>query len=316
MSLNPAQQDVLDHLGAARAERPTFDDELRHQVRAELEARLADYLDRLDEADLPVVVSKHRLGLLDGCEARYLAEESQPFAWTVATARGAVAHKAIELSVHWRRELLPLELVDEALARLEEGDGTFAHWLQGCSEAERAELRAEANDRTAKFLECWPRLKPAWRPVTESRLRVELCDQRLVLQGKVDLALGAADGTTAGKVLVDLKTGSTQPAHLHDLRFYALIETLRLGVPPRRIATYYLDQGRFLPEDVTEALLRAAAVRLVAGVERIVELAVEPSTARLRPGPACRWCPALDGCATGRAHLAELDDEPYEPGDD
>ena len=89
-----------------------------------------------------------------------------------------------------------------------------------------------------------------------------------MLSGKVDLALGQAEGDLAGKVLVDLKTGGFSPVHLDDLRFYALIETVRLGTPPRRLATYYLDQGRFVPEDVTEALLRSTTARVIDGVER------------------------------------------------
>src|SRR5690606_30617843 len=149
--------------------------------------------------------------------------------WSVAAARGKVAHKAIELSINWRREITPWSLVDEALARLELGDDDFARWLQGIGEAERAELRGEANDRVVKFLECWPPLRKGWRPATEASVRQDVAGERVVLRGKVDLTLGAPDGLVAGKVLIDLKTGGTRPAHLDDLRFYALVETLRLG---------------------------------------------------------------------------------------
>ena len=85
----------------------------------------------------------------------------------------------------------------------------------------------EANDRLIKFLDCWPPLNPKWRPAPESKLYVDLCDGRIVLAGKVDLALGRAEGNRAGKVLVDLKTGRAYPAHREDLRFYALIEAIR-----------------------------------------------------------------------------------------
>ena len=84
------------------------------------------------------------------------------------------------------------------------------------------------------FLECFPPLEARWRPVTESRLRADLCDDRIVLSGKVDLTVGRADGLRAGKVLLDLKTGGFAPAHREDLRFYALLETLRTrhAAPP------------------------------------------------------------------------------------
>lgn len=307
--LNPAQQEVLEQLGASREERPRFDAVVRHELRRALEDGLEPLVELLPDDD-DVFISKHRLGQVMGCEKKFLVEEDDDFAWSVPIARGTIAHKAIELSIHWRREPEPLVLVDESIARLSEGTDGLADWLQTCTEVERAELRAEANDRVVKFLECWPPLKTSWRPVTESRLRLEIHD-RFILSGKVDLALGQAEGDRAGKVLIDLKTGSFAPVHLDDLRFYALIEAVRLGTPPRRIATYYLDQGRFVPEDVTEPLLRSAVARVIDGIERVVELRAKTRDARVVPGPSCRWCPARPDCEEGRRYL-----ESDESGDD
>jgi len=306
--LNPAQLEVRAMLGAARAERPEFPAGLRHVLRERLEEGLRPVVEHLDGTE-EVFLSKHTLSQVHGCEVRHLAEQDAPFAWSVPVARGQVAHKAVELSVHWRGEPAPLDLIDEALARLEEGDGTFAEWLQGIGEGERAELRNEANDRLCAFLECFPPLKKTWIPRAESRLRADLCDGRVVLQGKVDLTLGRAEGLVAGKVIVDLKTGGVSPAHTEDLRFYALVETLRLGVPPRRLASYYLDQARLAPEDVTVPLLEAAAERVVAGVEKLVELRHGLRPPVHKPGPACRWCPALADCEPGRRHLAARDED-------
>jgi CRISPR/Cas system-associated exonuclease Cas4 (RecB family) len=305
VSLNPAQQEIADRLRGDRQDRPSYDAELRHHLRARLEHGMATSLAQLPTSK-SLVVSKNRLTNIHGCEARYLADE---FVWTVAAARGRVAHKAIELSVNWRRELIPLVLVDEALARLEEGEDDFARWLQGLGEAERAELRSEANDRVAKFLECWPPLPRSWRPVTESSVRQDVCAERIVLRGKVDLTLGVPDGLVAGKVLVDLKTGATKAAHLDDLRFYALVETLRLGTPPLRLGTYYLDQGRLLPEDVTEALLETTVQRVVDGVERMIELETKARPPVRRPGPACRWCPLQEDCDDGQTWIRTADDD-------
>ena len=306
-TLNPAQQELLDSLGAAAGERPSFDSGLRHELRAALEDGLRDVVDELDPTEA-VFVSKHALASVHGCEARWVAEEDQPFEWTVPSARGSVAHKAIELSVHLRGEPTPVELVDEALARLEEGTDGLARFLQGCSEVDRAELRAEATDRVTKFVECWPPLQRSWRPVTESRLRAELLGERVILQGKVDLSLGQARGGTAGKVIVDLKTGGFSLAHHDDLRFYALVETIRLGTPPRRVASYYLDAGTLRPEDVTVGVLHAAARRTVDGVTKMVELRASARPATRNPGPACRWCCLADQCDEGRAWVAAQDD--------
>jgi CRISPR/Cas system-associated exonuclease Cas4 (RecB family) len=305
VELNPAQQDIADRLRGDRADRPAYDAELRHHLRARLEHGMADAVAALP-TDTVIVVSKNRLTGVHGCEARYLDDE---FSWSVPAARGRVAHKAIEVSLNWRRELIPLVLVDEALGRLEDGEDDFARWLQGLAEIERAELRSEANDRVVKFLECWPPLPRSWRPVTEAAVRQDICREQVVLRGKVDLTLGAPDGLVAGKVLVDLKTGAAKGAHLDDLRFYALVETLRLGTPPLRLGTYYLDQGRLLPEDVTEDLLHATVERVVAGVVKMVELATKSRPPVRRPGPACKWCALREGCDEGDAWLRAADDD-------
>jgi hypothetical protein len=308
LGLNPTQRDTLDRLGAPPEGRPQFDAALRHELRALLEHRLAEVVDELPP-DETVFVSKYALGQVHGCEARYVAGQTERFVWTVPLARGTVAHKAIELTLNWRGEPVPGALVDEALARLEAGDAPIADFLQTASEADHAELRAQATDRVAKFVECFPPLSGRWRPVVESRIYTTLVDERVTLQGRVDLTLGRSTGTTAGKVIIDLKTGNYSPGHRDDLRFYALVETLRLGVPPRLVATYYLDSARAETEVVTEALLEAAARRVVAGVERLAALAADPASAIKRPGPPCRWCPLLlEGCAEGRRHLDEARD--------
>ena len=311
MEFNPAQQEVLDQLGAPRGEWPRFEVTLRHELRRELDNGLEPLLESLDPDD-QLFVAKHLLAQVHACERKFLADEADPFEWSVPLARGSVAHKAIELSIHWKREPDPLILVDEALARLGDGTDSLGDYLRTCGEVERAELRAEANDRVVKFLECFPPLKPAWRPVTESRLRLELHDARIVMSGKVDLSLGQPEGDRAGKVLIDLKTGAFSPSHIDDLRFYALIETIRIGTPPRRLATYYLDQGRFVPEDVTEGLLHSSAARVIDGSRRAVELRAGTDDLRVVPGPACRWCSALAECEEGKHHL----DEVAETGDE
>lgn len=306
-TLNPAQQQVLDLLGAPPEARPTFSPALRDTLLADIEDGLRDLLDELDPAD-PLFVSKHALSTVHACEARHVAERDLPFEWSVPLARGTVAHKAIELSIHWRGRPDPLQLVDESLARLAEGTDGLGDWLASCTEVERAEVRALANERVATFLECFPPIRASWIPVTEGRLRAEVLGGRVVFAGRTDLALGRPEGSTARKVVIDLKTGGFSVAHLDDLRFYALIETLRLGTPPRLLASYYLDAGRAQPEAVTEGLLRATAARAVDGTRALHELSVGSRAPIARASHSCRWCPALASCQVGQAHLGRSDD--------
>ena len=310
--LNPAQQEVLAERGAPKEQRPRFDAMLRHELQRALEDGLEPMLPMLDlrEGEKPgdsMFVSKYALGQVLGCERKFVFEQAEPFEWKVPIARGTIAHKAIELSVHWRRELDPMTLVDEAMARRGEGIDPLADWLQTISETERAELRGTTNALVLKFLECFPPLKPAWYPSTETSLRVEIHD-RFVLSGRCDLSIGVADGDRAGKVLVDLKTGSTSIHHRDDLRFYALLDAIRIGTPPRRLATYYLDQGRFQIEDVTEDLLFSTVARVVDGIERMLMLSSGQRDATTATGPACRWCPVRHDCDDGKRHLADDED--------
>lgn len=312
--LTPVQQEVLDQLGST--DRPRFRDDLRDHLTAELDESLRALVDAVPEP--PLVVTKHKLALVHGCESRYLAEEEQPFAWTAGSARGVVAHKAIELLVGWSGAPTPLDLVEAAMTSLEHDDfASVRSYLVALTAGERAELVAGANEKVTAFLETFPPLERRWRPVTEARVRADLCDDRLRLHGKIDLSLGyARNGNEAGKVLIDLKTGAPRPAHIDDLRFYALLDTLRSGVPPRLLVNYYLDAGRPRSEAVTEDLLWSAARRLLDGVTAMVELATAARTPTRIPSWSCRWCPALDACDAGRRHLAGDDDVDGDSTDD
>ena len=110
--LNPAQQEVLAELGAPKEQRPRFDAMLRHELQRALEDGLEPMLPMLDrEGEKPgdsMFVSKYALGQVLGCERKFVFEQAEPFEWKVPIARGTIAHKAIELSVHWRRELDPM----------------------------------------------------------------------------------------------------------------------------------------------------------------------------------------------------------------
>ncbi len=301
---NPAQQRVIDLLGRSETE-PCFPAGLADELAEELQAGVARVENLL--GDEPLWVSKHALASVHGCEGHHLAT-AQDFSWTVPRVRGQVTHKAIELAVNWRGSPTPGDLVDDAIARLADSDRSASRYLTGLPEAERAQLRGESAALVSKFQECFPPLKAAWWPVTESRAYVETLGGRVVLSGKVDLTLGRPEPGRATKVLIDLKSGLPSAHHRDDLRFYALLETLKLGTPPRKLASYYLDAGRAQPEEVTPALLRSALVRTVEGVIKLAELAAGRAAA-LHPGPACRWCPAADGCVEGQAWLWSNEDD-------
>lgn len=319
-ALTATQRDVLDQLGASTAERPTFDPDLGRRIRAHLEDALRQLLDGdddhppVDREGLPLWVSKHHLALVHSCEGRYLAGLDEPFEWRVPIAVGTVVHKAIELGVFWGGSTTPRLLVDEAIESLTASTDSIGDWLYALDEAGRAELRGRAVEMVSAFEETFPPLRSQWRPVTEARLRADLHGGDVRLSGKVDLTLGQAHGDVAGKVLIDFKTGSVLPHHLDDLRFYALLETLARGTPPRLLASAYLDSGRLRTEAVTPDLLAAAVRRTTDGIAAVVALRLGGDEPTLSPGLHCRWCPAQPTCETGQRWLAETGDpERYDP---
>ncbi|MBI1845121.1 MAG: PD-(D/E)XK nuclease family protein [Actinobacteria bacterium] len=293
---NPAQRRVLSELRGVGVERPTFDPALAMALRERIETSLEDLAGELDR---PLWASKQALSRILGCEAHHVSEERSGFAWSLPAARGSVVHKAIQLSVTWKGEPAALDLVDAGIERLldDAQSGDLGAFLGARSSGELAELRSDAGDLVCKFLEQWPPLLPSWKPRSESRLRVELCGGRIILSGKADLTLGTAMADTAGRLIVDFKTGRPGPHHTDDLRFYALLDTLVIGIPPFRLAGYYLDEASFHPENVTEQVLEAAARRTIAGVTRLIELQLGLRSPQITPNPACGWCALRPTCA-------------------
>ena len=302
--LNPAQQQVLDELGST--DRPSFRDDLRDHLRHELVQSLNPIAEVVE--DPPLFVSKRKLSMVHGCEARYRADQLADFEWSIPIARGTVAHKAIEILVARRGNATALDLANDAMSRLELDERELGEFIRALDEGERAELVGMVNDYVATFIDTFPPLRRQWIPVAESRARAELCNDRIALSGMVDLSLDRARGNEAGKVLIDLKTGRPNPTHIDDLRFYALLETLKIGTPPRLLVSYYLDAGDPRTEKVTEDLLWSTAKRTVDAVAKMVEIDQERREPTKSPSGACRFCPIQTECDEGIQYLDREDD--------
>jgi hypothetical protein len=295
--LSPIQQRTLGLLRRGD-EAVVFDQAFIASLRIEIEEAFDGFAERL--ADETVFMSKHRIASVLGCEVQHMHDDQ--FEWSPAVAGGQVAHRAIQLLLNWRGDPVPADVVDEAIGRLADDDTSLGEWIAGLSEADRADLTGFAVEKLIKFQECFPPLDKRASPATESSVRWPI-DGPIVLSGKVDLTLGRATGTESRKVIIDLKTGWVSPKHRDDLRFYALVETLRTQVPPRKLASFYLDAGEPVVEDVTEAVLRSAARRLLDALNAEIELRVEGRAPVKRAGTSCRWCPLSAECVEGTAYL-------------
>ena len=229
-TLNPMQQAVVDALGKPHGWEP-LPASIVVAVSEQLRESLADVAEHFTP-DKPLWISKGKLTAIHGCETNFVASLDS-FEWTLRNVKGTVLHKAIELGINWRGDPTPGDVVDEALAQLADDERSAGEFIERLSPAERAQLRSMAIDAYSKFDECFPPLKNSWRPVLESSARVELFDGRINLSTRADLTLGAV----GSKVIVDMKSGRVYPNHREELRFYALVESLRAGVAPRMLAT-------------------------------------------------------------------------------
>ena len=298
-NLTPTQLKTLAALRRA-AEPVVFDPDLIADIRTEMRVALDEFTERIEQHE-DVYISKYKLTSVLECEENHLIPDD--FEWKPSTAKGQVAHRAIQLTLSWRGEPNPVDLVDEAMARLADEERGIGAWIAGLSPADEADLRGQSVERVTKFMECFPPLDKRSNPMTESSIRWPN-DGPIVLSGKVDLVMGRPRGSESSKVIIDLKTGRPNVHHREDLGFYALLETLVRSVPPRKLATFYLDAAEAQAEDVSERLLRTAVRRTLDGINKIVELQSEGRPPVRRPGVTCRWCPIAESCDEGTAFLA------------
>jgi PD-(D/E)XK nuclease superfamily len=295
MTLTPVQERALRDLMAGDGrDRPVFPPELAGRLRVELEARLAPAVAALREGE-QLWVTKHRLAELHSrCEGLFLAHHlgEGEFGFSTRLAVGMLVHRAVQVGVY-RKQLDEADLVEAALSQLVRDDTRFADFVASLDQADRAEVEAEAIRQTLLFRATFPPFEPSWTPAVEVPLSAEVAEGRIVLRARPDIMLGSTDPDDpmrARRLLLELKTGADIPEHDEDLRFYALVATLRFGVPPFRVATVHLERGTWRAYDVNEDLLRSAVRRTGDAYVRAAALfgGEEP---RLRAGVWCGWCP-------------------------
>ncbi len=295
-------------------QRRTFEGLIGTGERPVFPADLAQLLrDRIEEAVRGLELTQLWLGkepLNDHtrCEGLFAADilgEKPPFEHSLKSGAGTLLHKAIEVDVGSRDDLDPQTIATRAAERLEE-EPRFAPFWRELDRLQQDEILMEVVRRVATFQSSFPPLRELRRelaPISELRVRAELLGGTLVLSGQVDLILGRPDQVrpnVATRLAIDLKTGRAYPEYPEDMRFYALLMTLRFGVPPYRAASLFLDSGEWQAEDVTAETLDHAADRVI-GAARAAAALGGGRAPDLRPGIYCSWCPRSTTCpaATG-----------------
>jgi hypothetical protein len=132
------------------------------------------------------------------------------------------------------------------------------------AEPERAALAERVAAHAGHLVDLLPRLAPGWMPRTDDHVAIPLAGGRVVLRGVFDLLVGLPRVGAASLCALGLTTGGPWAWERRSLHFLALLETLRNGTPPFRLALLESATGRYGIEDVREDHLRAIASHLSA----------------------------------------------------
>jgi hypothetical protein len=303
MEMTAVQRRTLEGL-IGTGERPIFPPDLGDRLRDRIEGAVRGL-----ELPGPLWVSKDRLNDLARCEGKFQAGvlgEAPPFAHSRKSAAGTLVHKAIELDIGGRDEDDPHALSVRAAARLVQDDRAFGGFWRELDRGEQDETIMAAVRRLTHFRGSFPslrQLRTKLAPIPEFRVRSELLGGAVVLSGQVDLLLGRPDPLAPGRatrLVIDLKNAGAWPEYPEDMRFYALLLTLRFGVPPYRVASLFLESGEWQSEDVTEDALRHAADRVIGAARAAAGLSAGRDPA-LTPGRHCAWCPRSTTCPASLA---------------
>jgi hypothetical protein len=143
--------------------------------------------------------------------------------------------------------------------------------VEAMDEAARCALGAVVASHAAHLGDLAPRLSPAWMPRTDDRVAIPLAGGRVVLHGVFDLLVGLPRAGTASLCALGLCTGGSWARERRSLHYLALLETLRSGTPPFRLALLETGSGRYGIEDVREEHLRAIASHLAAWLGAVAE---------------------------------------------
>jgi hypothetical protein len=308
----PEGADLLARLRGQGTTRPAVDPGLAGGLRDWLEDGLADAAGALGPDAVPVRVNKEALTGVLTCEAHLMTRRVSPRVISEELARGSLVDALFRQWVTTGRLDDPWP---DALGAVSVGGDPegIAGFVESLSPERREALAEEIALHAAGIVARWPVPNPMWLPRTQERVVVPLVGGRVVMNGVVDLAFGGPAGQRASVCVVELKSGRRRVEHRGDLHFYALLETLRSGAPPFRIATYYTRTGELDVEAVTEDVLLSALQRVLAGAVRLTRLAGGGEPART-PNGLCAWCSDLPRCPPGQERAGT--DVARVPGDD
>ena len=231
---------------------------------------------------------------------RFASIERLPDPPTVATTKGSLVHRALELLfVHPPAERVPAELdrcVDAAVAEYR-AHPDFTHLQLGEDDARR--FFTECRELAANYMTMED---PRRVRAIGLELKLEAPVDGLTLRGIIDRLDLLDDGRL---VVTDYKTGRApsqnfEKKSLSGVHFYAFLCEAVFGQIPAAVRLMYLRSGEVITATPSSQSTRFLTTRTNA-VWKAVATACERDDFRPRPSTLCsycayqRWCPAYGG---------------------
>jgi len=257
--------EVLSRLRDRSTQRPRFDPALAGGLRAWLEdgaGALAS--DRGDDA--PPLFLGPRLLLGDFADG---AKSTVREMYSPQMVTSTLVHALFRQLVTSGSVGDPLTDALDALS-LQPNRAGLVHHVNGLDRKARHALAAELRTQVGHVRDLTPAFAPGWLPRTDDRVAIPLAGGRIVLGGVFDLLVGAPVPGQASVCALQLTSGGPWAFARTALHYLALLETLRSGSPPFRLALIDSTVGRYVIEDVREEHLLSMVSHLVT---RFAELA-------------------------------------------
>jgi hypothetical protein len=261
------RDEVLTLLRDGSGRRPRFDPGLAGGLRAWLEDGASELAAARGE-DAPPLVLGPRLLWSRPAAALDQVGEATPGRFPPEFELSCLVRVLFRQVVATGRVGDPLVEAVDAL-RVDPGRAALVRHVAELSAEARAQLSSSLATHVAHLSNLTPRFADSWLPRTDDRVAIPLAGGRVVLSGVFDLLVGAPVPGTATLCALGLTTGGRWAEARTALHYLALLETLRSGSPPFRLALLHSAIGRYGVEDVREEHLRAIVSHVVARLSSV-----------------------------------------------
>jgi hypothetical protein len=255
--------EVLALLREGSACRPRFDPDLAGGLRAWLEDAASSVVLARGE-DAPALHLGPRQLIDTGVGAVVDAEPS------LAVVVACVVHALF-------RQIVVTGTVDDPLGdglcalRVDPSQHDVVRRIESMAVTDRHRLAAVVGAHAGRLRTLLPRLQPGWMPRSADRVAVPLAGGRVVLHGTFDLLIGTPSQDSASLCAVGLTTTGPWDRARRKLHLLALLELLRSGNPPFRVALLDSGTGRFGVEDVLEEHLGGVVSQVAARLAEVAD---------------------------------------------